>query len=249
MKVILSENQLRQIIVVEQLVSYLSDTSLNESIDYKKLMKKIRSALISGVAAAAIIAAIGRLDVSDNMKSRIKNEIAEMEAQISHDDSIAMHRMDSIRTEKINAVREFMNTSLKNQGFSESSTKLTPDAIVDACEAENFDIPFVMAAANLESCFGATRRAKTTNSVFSVGCYDNGQNKVTYSSQDDSVVPYIKTLKKDYLVNGKTLSDLLKPGQFVNYDGKRYASDKSYENKINSIRNKIVKKYPILAMN
>ena len=41
--------------------------------------------------------------------------------------------------------------------------------------------------------------------------------------------------------------DLLKPGNFVNGVGNRYASDKKYESKVKSIRNRIIKMHPILA--
>ena len=49
-----------------------------------------------------------------------------------------------------------------------------------------------------------------------------------------------------YLIDGKTIYDLMTPGKFVNELGKRYAQDPNYENKIKSIRNRIIKMYPEL---
>ena len=112
---------------------------------------------------------------------------------------------------------------------------------------ENFDLPFLMAVAHQESCFGATPRAQRTNSVFSEGSWDNGQNKVTYSDPNESVYGYIDLMNRSYIVNGKSLFDLLAPGEFVNGIGKRYASDVNYERKIKSLRNRILQKYPELA--
>ena len=63
----------------------------------------------------------------------------------------------------------------------------------------------------------------------------------------ESVADYIDLLRRRYLVNGKGLMDLLTPGQFVNDEGKRYASDKGYEGKIQYLRNLILKKFPDLA--
>lgn len=247
MKLILTEEQFNGMIFAELLSNYFQNNLINESIDVGKLKKKIKIALISGVSALSILAAVNNLNVGSEIKSELKNEIKEIQSELAYDDSLMIRKMDSIREEKINAVREFMNIALTNQGYSLSQSKLSPEAIVDSCEKENFDIPFVMAAANLESCFGVTKRAGSTNSVFSVGCYDNGKNKVKYKSQNDCIIPYIKLLKNDYLIDGKTIGDLLKPGCFVNFDGKRYASNKNYEKQLASIRNKIIKKYPILV--
>ena len=140
-----------------------------------------------------------------------------------------------------------MEYALKNQNFTLNSTGLKPETLVKASMECNFDLPFLMAVAHQESCFGATPRARRTNSVFSEGAWDNGSDKVKYSDPNESVYGYIDLLNNSYLVNGKTLFDLLKPGSFVNGIGKRYASDKAYEQKIKSIRKRILQKYPELA--
>lgn len=160
----------------------------------------------------------------------------------------AMAQTDSIHDQKVKACKEYMEWSMKNQGYDWSTAKLTPEAIVTACEENNFDIAFTMAIANLESCFGQTSRAKKTNSVFSVGLYDNGKNKCKYQTQDDSIVPFIELIKNDYLLNGeKTISDLLKPNGFVNASGFRYAKDTKYEMDVKTIMNRIVKMHRILG--
>lgn len=104
----------------------------------------------------------------------------------------------------------------------------------------------MLTAAHLESCFGATNRAKRTNSVFSVGAYDNGKDIVTYSDPNESIYGYIKLINNDYLINGKTINDLLRPGGFINKNGHRYASKKNYEKILRNIRNKIINTYPEL---
>lgn len=180
------------------------------------------------------------------LQNTSRTDYSKIEDSILRQDSLRLAFVDSIRQEKICAVRDFMHKSAKNQGFNIEHITLTPEAIVDACETENFDIPFVMAAAKLESCFGLSKRAKRTNSVFAVGCYDNGKNFSFYDSQDECVVPYIKLLKEQYLGNGKTITDILKPGCFVSIGGYRYASNMNYESQMSNIRNNIIKSYPIL---
>ena len=139
-----------------------------------------------------------------------------------------------------------MATALKNQGYTMNSTGLKPETMVKVCEEKGFSLPFMMAAAHLESCFGATNRARKTNSVFSVGSYDNGKNVVTYSDPNDSVADYVDLLERRYL-DGKTLNDLLRPGGFIDKDGHRYASNPKYERQLSSIINKIKNKYPELS--
>ena len=139
-----------------------------------------------------------------------------------------------------------METAAKNQGFNPETIKLSPEEMVKACQETGFDLPLLMAQAHLESCFGLTKRAQKTNSVFSVGCWDNGKNRNTYETQDASIRPYIQLLQNNYLHN-KGIDDILKPNSFVNHQGNRYASDASYESKLKSIRNKILKNYPVLG--
>ena len=153
---------------------------------------------------------------------------------------------DSTFIQRVNAVKKYMKAAAENQGYNPEDIKLSPEAMVLAADENDFDLPFLLAQAHLESCFGLTPRARKTNSVFSVGCYDNGKNVCKYSTQDDSIVPYINLIKNDYLVDGKTIENLLQKGKFVNAINKRYASDPYYEGKVKNIRNRIVSRFPEL---
>lgn len=176
------------------------------------------------------------------------NGITFIEINISqYIDDKESKQVDSIHEKKVNACKEYMEWSMKNQGYDYSTSKLSPEAIVIACEENEFSIAFTLAIANLESCFGQTPRAKKTNSVFSVGSFDNGKNKCTYSTQDESIDPFIKLIKKDYLLNGeKTINDLLSDGNFVNLNGHRYARISNYESQVKSIMKRITKMHPVL---
>ena len=149
--------------------------------------------------------------------------------------------------DKVKAVDGYIEYALSNKKYSRNSTKLKAETLVMASMENNFDLPFLMAAAHQESCFGATPRARRTNSVFSVGSYDNGKNYNVYSDPNESVEDYIRLINENYLVNGKELTDLLVHGNFKNGAGKRYAQDAKYEAKIKSLRNSIIRKYPELT--
>jgi hypothetical protein len=230
MKIILTETQASYLLTEETIVRLLS-----ESRGFDEVKRKIKKALAMGVAVSVIIAAIQKMDIPGFRKSELMN--------------LAKSEMTDTTgfAKKVKDVESYMKFALGNQGYSMKSTRLKPETLVMASMRNHFDLPFLMAAAHQESCFGATPRAQRTNSVFSVGSFDNGKDYNTYDDPNDSVEDYIDLLQRRYLVNGRNIFDLMVPGQFVNDDGKRYASDKGYEKKIKYLRDLIIKKFPDLA--
>ena len=238
MKVILTEKQITSLLQAEGVAQLLQE-SLGESKNLENLKKIVLRLIAAGIAATTIISAINKVNAPSWEKEELRQMVLAQQGNAE--------KIDTVFDKKVNACREYMEYALKNQNFTLNSTGLKPETLVKASMEYDFDLPFLMAVAHQESCFGATPRARRTNSVFSVGAWDDGSDKVKYSDPNDSVYGYIDLLNNSYLVNGKTLFDLLKPGSFVNGIGKRYASDKAYEQKINSLRKRILKKYPELA--
>ena len=256
-KIMLTETQLNEILKTENSEDLLLCV-LNESVNFEDLKRKIKRALATGVTVAAILSAISNLNINSNQKELLAKVVkAEQNDTIQsqhidtiqnpHIYTIQPQQNDTIHDQKVQACKDYMEWVMNNQGFDWSTTKLTPEAIVTACEKNDFSIPFTLAIANLESCFGQTPRSKKTNSVFSVGSYDCGANKCSYGTPDESIIPFINLIKTDYLQNGtKTIEDLLKPNGFISSDGFRYASNKRYESQVKSIMNRIIRMYPIL---
>ena len=238
MKVILTEKQITSLLQAEGVAQLLQE-SLGESKNLENLKKIVLRLIAAGIAATTIISAINKVNAPSWEKEKLRQMV------LARQDNA--EKIDTVFEKKVNACREYMEYALKNQNFTLNSTGLKPETLVKASMEYDFDLPFLMAVAHQESCFGATPRARRTNSVFSEGAWDNGSDKVKYSDPNESVYGYIDLLNNSYLVNGKTLFDLLKPGSFVNGIGKRYASDKAYEQKISSIRKRILQKYPELA--
>lgn len=150
---------------------------------------------------------------------------------------------------KVDAVRHYMVSTVKTQRKNPNDIKLSPEKIVELAHKEKFDIPLLLAQAHIESCFGMSKRARKTNSVFAIGSYDNGKNKRVYKTQDDCITDYINIINNRYLsqYNGN-VELLLRPGNFKTSRGKcRYASNPSYETTVKNIRNKIIAEYPILV--
>lgn len=245
MKIILTEVQINTLTQIEQASNILSESIFKPN-RLNKMKTLVKRMLYGGIAAASVIAAINKQDIPEEEKEVLTQIVLNNSIENTKEEPIK-NTNDSHFQDMVNAVEEYMIYALKNQGYTLNSTDLKPETLVKVSIESGIDLPFIMAAAHQESCFGATPRAKRTNSVFSEGCYDNGKNVVTYKDANDSVYGYVKLLKNSYLVNGKTVMDLLKPGNFVNGVGNRYASDKKYESKVKSIRNRIIKMHPILA--
>lgn len=229
--IIITESQLR--LISESLNVEMILEEASEDGDRTNILRTVKRLLYAGFATSVILTAVMNLNVSDS----IKKEAEEI---------IMSNQPDSTFIQRVNAVKKYMKAAAENQGYNPEDIKLSPEAMVLAADENDFDLPFLLAQAHLESCFGLAPRARKTNSVFSVGCYDNGKNVCKYSTQDDSIVPYINLIKNDYLVDGKTIENLLQKGKFVNAINKRYASDPYYEGKVKNIRNRIVSKFPEL---
>jgi len=126
-------------------------------------------------------------------------------------------------------------------------SKLTSEYLVSKCLEYDTDIVFVLSQALLESHFGTKGKAAVTNSVWNVGTYDNGKILYTYSTPDESLEPYLKLLKDKYLINitskgdtiYKDLSHLVEDRGYINYQGKRFASARGYEDGLRKLMIKI----------
>lgn len=118
-----------------------------------------------------------------------------------------------------------------------------PYVLIDLCTEYNIDVAFVLAQGQIESHFATKGTARRTNSIFNVGAYDGHsanrqcRNGFGFEDPNDSIEPYLMLLTSDYLVNGKTINDLMK--NYVNKLGMRYASNPKYESQLRSVYNRI----------
>ena len=209
MKLILTEEQLNLLLQTEGVARLLQE-SLGDSKNLENLKGIIRKLLATGVALTTIVAALNKQNLPQSERDMLINA-AMGEAELKKTELV-----DTTFQEKVKACKAYMEYALNNQNYTLESTDLEPETLVRASMEKGFDLPFLMAVAHQESCFGATPRAQRTNSVFSEGSWDNGNNTVTYSDPNESVYGYIDLMNRSYIINGKTLFDLLAPGAFVN---------------------------------
>lgn len=114
------------------------------------------------------------------------------------------------------------------------SSNLRGYAIVEECERFNIDIKFVLAQGEIESHFATKGIGGKLHNVFNVGVFDGltseeVNDKYTYSYPNQSIRPYLELLHRRYLVN-KLEVDLM--DDYVDIDGRRYATDPKYESKL-----------------
>lgn len=205
-------------------------------------LSKKQWALIGGsaLATASIFGLSHGANGSETAKAKEKTEIVDSAA-------LAKQRDIALIQKKIDALTDLFEEYLGRHGMTINDVKLAPEEYVLASYKYGFDLTFMVAQAWNESWFGTTPRALKTNSVWSVGLYDNGENRY-YPNQKESIKDYIDVINNDYLLNNKkTYNDLLKDGCFVNYDNHRYAKNEKYEQDMRNTIKSMNRKYPILS--
>lgn len=158
---------------------------------------------------------------------------------ISKQDTIDSHYLEKLKL-LINEVDIYINSIT-------SKSKLSADSIVLSCLKYNFDIPFLLAAGQIESCFGTSGKAKRTNSIFNMSIHNKRSPYHAYDDPNKSIEHYIIIIKNNFIRN-RTVNHILKPGHFKNAQGKRYAKNASYELKLKNTRKKIIKQTNIIYL-
>lgn len=226
---------------------------MEKKIDWKSILSHYTIKFITIAVTAIIVYVSIKMalyiidDGSDIVKVETSNTIYVRDSYVE--------RLES----KFSAARE--NLALEVDKYIHSvapTSSVTALNLIDLCAEYNIDLRLVLVQGHVESHFGTKGTASRTNSIFNVGAYDGYsaekqmKNGFGYKHPDYSVEPYLKLITSRYLVDGKNEEDLL--NEFVDKNGKRYASCETYESllrsrwdKIDSIAN-ITEAYNIYKM-
>lgn len=144
--------------------------------------------------------------------------------------------MEGVRDNIVTEIENYIDSIAPDSG-------LNPIRLFELCDKYGVDVRFAMAQAEAESHFGTKGMAAKTNIVWNVKTYDNDtlddikRRGDHFKHPDESIEPYLLLLVNNYFVDGKTEEDMFI--NFVNKDGKRYASSPTYETAVLNIYNKI----------
>ena len=175
----------------------------------------------------------------------ISNSIDKSKEYIYLQEQIAIQeQLREQRLAEYNEARNQLAIEVDNY-ISSVAPKANIDAflMVDLCWQYGVDIRFVLAQGHIESHFATKGTASRTLSIFNVGAYDGHsasrqrRNGFGFSDPNESIEPYLQLITTEYMVDGKTESDLMK--NYVNNLGMRYASNPRYESMLRSVYKRI----------
>lgn len=147
------------------------------------------------------------------------------------------YAMDCIREAEIEYHKWFAEYVTEVQNYITTvapTSNLRGYALVELCGKYKVDIKFALAQGEIESHFATTGLGAKLCNVFNVGCEDGKgaddiDDKYKKKYPNESIEPYLKLITSKYLVD-KLETDLME--NYVDVNGKRYASDPLYEEKL-----------------
>lgn len=263
MKVYLTEAQLQLILIKEKLAlideNYLlCEGNLNPKEWWNavpaRMKNDLKAALVAGVSSVALIGAVKNMNnIPTTIKQQYINWIEKEKNILNNNTFDYQQEMQELHDIKVAELGRCMQDRMRRlrgpQKYDPNEIKMTPEAIITQCEKYDYDPVLVAAQAWNETAYGTSRRARETNSAFSVGCYDNGKNVAKYDTVDSSIEPYIQLMKDKYGVNSDVMTDIFngKRNLVTTQGGYRYASDPNYEKSLKSTYNAIKSAYPKLS--
>lgn len=196
-------------------------------------LKLKRTLQIVAICATVIVLAIATTTITHN-KLYSSSGMNDYNYQIYR--SRTELAMEGVRDEIVSEIDNYIDSVAADSG-------LNGIKLFELCEKYGVDVRFAMAQGEVESHFGTKGMAAKTNIVWNVKTYDGDtledikKRGAHFKHPDESIEPYLLLLVNSYFVDGKTEEDMFI--NFVNKDGKRYASNPKYELMVLNIYNRI----------
>ena len=142
---------------------------------------------------------------------------------------------DSLKLEMIKEVTKHIKSK------TSKSHQFIPAYLVHAGLSNDIDICFIMAQAQIETCYGTmgAGRESSRRSMFGIS------NK-NYKNYEDAINHYCEVLKIHYMVKGKTEHHLMV--KYVTAKGGRYAVNPRYEKELKLAYNSIKRSTKIYSL-
>jgi hypothetical protein len=189
----------------------------------------------SNLITFVVLLFVGFLITSSMTMSHISNNNSSSIEAINNN-AIDVEMMNIIKMNIIDEMDKYVDNVAPG-------SELNNGILFELCNKYNVDVIFVLAQGQVESHFATKGTAKKTKSIFNVGAYDGHsaakqkRNGFGYNNANESIEPYLKLLTNNYLIDGKTETDMMI--NYVNNVGQRYASNPKYEKMLRNVYNRI----------
>jgi hypothetical protein len=196
------------------------------------IKKYIRASLFIAISFFLVFFYITGTDYTEcsSLETQYQESI-DLYEEVSPEAIYVMEVRNRIRDRLVSEVHEYME-------YIAPGNRLRADLLIDKCFEYDLDIVFVLAQGVLESHLGTKGKAAWSNSVWNVGAYDDGRVLYSYADPNESIDPYMRLVTNNYLRNitpkgdtiQKNITHLLRDQGYINHRGKRFASNREYEN-------------------
>ena len=218
-----------------RLLEYLCEKYGADAVEEGFLRKLAPAAVATGIALGGgyAVDSLSHRNIEPEQQEHVIVQNVPVEEQIPH-----YHEL-------VQAVKNYIAWAVGCTGHTYDEVEVKPETLVEKAYEYGYDLPMLLSAFHLESGCGVTPRAKRTKSPFSIGCWDDNQNRTYYLDQNDAVESYIQIMQ-DKFIRGRRYSDAFADGCLVNGAGNRYASSTKYEKDLRGMRQRAVNKFPDL---
>lgn len=184
------------------------------------------------ILAAALLLAVGILLYRTGRLSGSSYRPPEGHDTIQAEDVVMAYQ--ALETELIDAVDYYIESYT---AWVDRESPLDARFLVKSCILYDVDVRMVLAQARVESNLGVSGMAVKTNNIWNVGVYDGKTHReihdgYKFKTPALALLAYLDLLKRRYLV---TKSELEVMTDFVDVDGRRYATAQNYELQLMSI--------------
>lgn len=188
-----------------------------------KRFKRIISLKVATYMLIAMIT-IGAVCINCNAATNTLPASEPIEVVSPIDTNIANIIKDSIIKDSIQN-RLVKEVEVYVRSYAPNAHAFIPKYLVQAGLAHDIDICFMMAQSQIETCYGTKGIGRETSKRSMFGVISR-----RYSNYEEAVNHYCETLKKYYLVKGKTEKHLM--AKYTTSRGARYASNPHYEKEL-----------------
>lgn len=176
--------------------------------------------------------------LSPELKSKFDEYVAK-QGDVSNDNtSNTTSKLNLNKSSDFSAYKQIANRFIQGRGsnFLGITGDMIANGAKNAFNKYGVFVPVELALAQLaqEGGFSSNPNARPirTKNPFNIGNVDSGKNRIKRDVKQ-GINDYFDLMAKKYLTGGKSLNDLLT--NFVNSEGKRYASDRNYESSLRKI--------------